>query len=173
MMGAFVHGIDRVSALLNRGAVLLAVVMAVLMIGCLCAEVFFRYVLRHSLAWSEEVALLLFTWVVLLFGSVGVREAFHVRISLAIDLLPARGRIWLERLTLLAITAFGLLLLKAGWDMALRNWTQVAPATRYPLPLLYASVVVMGALIALHAFARMIRPDPFPNTPVPEELPLE
>jgi TRAP-type C4-dicarboxylate transport system permease small subunit len=168
-MVAFVQGIDRASAALNRIAIFLAVIMAVLMIGCLCAEVFFRYVLRHSLPWSEEVALLLFTWVVLLFGSIGVREAFHVRISLVVNLLPERGRIWLERLTLLAIAAFGILLLKAGWDMALRNWTQVAPATRYPLPLLYGSIPVMGALIALHACARMIRPNPF----VVEDAPLE
>lgn len=168
-MGAFVQGIDRLSAALNRIAILFAVIMAVLMIGCLCAEVFFRYMLRHSLPWSEEVALLLFTWVVLLFGSIGVREAFHVRISLAIDRIPEHGRIWLERFTLLAIMVFGVLLAKAGWDMALRNWTQVAPATRYPLPLLYGSIPVMGALIALHACARMIRPNPF----VAEDLPLE
>ncbi len=160
-MVAFVQGIDRMSDALNRVAILLAVIMAVLMIGCLCAEVFFRYMLRHSLPWSEEVALLLFTWVVLLFGSIGVREAFHVRISLAINLLPKRWRVWMERFILFAIAIFGILILKAGWDMALRNWTQVAPATRYPLPLLYGSIPVMGALIALHACARMIRPNPF------------
>lgn len=168
-MPAFVQIIDRVSAGFNRVSTLVAVVMAVLMIGCLCAEVFFRYILRHSLPWSEEVALLLFTWVVLLFGSIGVREAFHVRIALLTNLLPERGKIWLERFTLFTIVAFGILLAKAGWDMTLRNWTQVAPATRYPLPLLYGSIPVMGVLIAFHAFARMIRPTPF----VAEDEPLE
>lgn len=41
------------------------------------------------------MALLLFTWIVLLLGSVGVREGFHVRVSLFTDMLSrARGWRW-------------------------------------------------------------------------------
>jgi TRAP-type C4-dicarboxylate transport system permease small subunit len=42
--------------------------------------------------------------------------------------------------------------------MVLRNWDQVAPATRYPLPFMYAAVPTMGALIAFHAFVRLVQP---------------
>lgn len=150
--------LDRLSAGLNRVAVIFAAAMAVLMIATLCAEVFFRYALDHSLPWSEEVALLLFTWVVLLFGSIGVREGFHVRVSVVLGLLPAGPRVWLERAILLGIAAFGAIIVDAGWDMVARNLDQVAPATRYPLPLLYGSVPVMGALILLHAVARLMQP---------------
>lgn len=154
-------GIDATSAAINRVVILMAALMAVMMVSSLCAEVFFRYILRHSLPWSEEVALLLFTWVVLLVGSIGVREGFHVRITLFVDWLPARLRDWLERITLLAILGFGVLIFFAGWGMMMRNWLQVAPAMRYPLPLLYGAVPMMGALIALHALALVLRPSPF------------
>lgn len=150
--------LDRASALANGLALAIAAVMAVLMIACLCGEVFFRYVLRHSLPWSEEVALLLFTWAVLLYGAVGVREGFHVRVSVMADCLPAAPRLWLERLILLAIAAFGAVMISAGWDMVERNLDQVAPATRYPLALLYGAVPLMGALIVLHAIARALQP---------------
>lgn len=152
------RGLDRLSGWLSLATVVIASAMAVGMIASLSLEVFFRFVLRHSLFWSEEVALLLFTWIVLLLGSVGVREGFHVRVSLFIDLLPPTGRLVLERLILAGLVLFGLAMAYAGWDMVLRNWDQVAPATRYPLPIMYAAVPAMGALITFHAFVRLIDP---------------
>ena len=152
------RGLDRLSGWLSLATVVIASAMAVGMIASLSLEVFFRFVLRHSLFWSEEVALLLFTWIVLLLGSVGVREGFHVRVSLFIDLLPPTGRLVLERLILAGLVLFGLAMAYAGWDMVLRNWDQVAPATRYPLPIMYAAVPAMGALITFHALVRLISP---------------
>lgn len=152
------HVLDRLSAVINRVALAAAVLLAVLMIACLCTEVFFRYALNHSLPWSEEVALLLFTWVVMLFGSIGVREGFHVRVSVIVDLLPPTVRLWLDRVILVGIAAFAVVIVDSGWDMVVRNLDQVAPATRYPLPLLYGAVPMMGALIVLHAAARLFQP---------------
>jgi TRAP-type C4-dicarboxylate transport system permease small subunit len=153
-----VHGLDRFSGWLSRLTVITAAAMAVVMIASLSIEVFFRFALRHSLSWSEELALLMFTWIVLLLGSVGVREGFHVRVSLLIDLLPAGARLVLERLILALLMLFGLAMAYSGWDMVARNWDQVAPATRYPLPFMYGAVPVMGLLIVLHASVRLVQP---------------
>lgn len=152
------RGLDRLSGWLSHITVIATAAMAVGMIASLCLEVFFRFMLRHSLFWSEEVALLLFTWIVLLLGSVGVREGFHVRVSLFTDMLPRTARLALDRLILAGLVLFGLVMAHAGWDMVLHNWDQVAPATRYPLPVMYAAVPAMGALIAFHAFVRLINP---------------
>ncbi len=149
---------DRVSAAISRMTVAAAAAMAAMMIVSLCLEVFFRYGLRRSLPWSEELALLLFTWVVLLFGSVGVREGFHVRVSLVVDYLPEALRMGLARLILVVIALFGLLMASAGWEMVTLNWDQVSPATRYPLPLLYAAVPVTGMFVAFHGLALAIQP---------------
>lgn len=157
-MTGIAGALDRLAAAINRIVVVAAAAMAVVMIGSLCLEVFFRYGLRRSLPWSEELALLLFTWVVLLFGSVGVREGFHVRVSLLVDYLPEIPRAIFDRLTLAAIVLFGLLMAHAGWEMVARNWDQVSPATRYPLPLLYAAVPAMGVLIAFHGIVLAVQP---------------
>lgn len=153
-----VNGLDRLSGWLSKLTVIAAAAMAVVMIVSLSIEVFFRFALRHSLSWSEELALLMFTWVVLLLGSVGVREGFHVRVSLLIDLLPAGARLGLERVIMAILVLFGLAMAWSGGDMVVRNWDQVAPATRYPLPFMYVAVPIMGLLIAFHAFVRMLRP---------------
>ena len=152
------RALDRLSEWLSNLTVVATALMAVAMIASLCLEVFYRFALRHSLFWSEEMALLLFTWIVLLLGSVGVREGFHVRVSLFTDMLPHAARLALERLILTGLILFGAAMAYAGWGIVLRNWDQVAPATRYPLPLLYAAVPAMGALIAFHAFVRLINP---------------
>lgn len=154
-----IQAIDRVSGWLSRLTVVVAAAMAVVMITSLCLEVFFRFALRHSLSWSEELALLLFTWIVLLLGSVGVREGFHVRVSLIVDRLPGAARMAIERLVMAGLVLFGLVMANDGWEMVVRNWDQVAPATRYPLPFMYAAVPTMGLLVALHAFVRLVAPE--------------
>jgi TRAP-type C4-dicarboxylate transport system permease small subunit len=153
-----VHSLDRLSGWISQLTVIAAASMAVVMIASLSLEVFFRFGLRHSLSWSEELALLLFTWVVLLLGSVGVREGFHVRVSLLIDCLPGGVRLAIERAIMAGLVLFGLAMTYAGWEMVVRNWDQVAPATRYPLPVMYAAVPVMGLLVAFHAFVRLLQP---------------
>lgn len=153
-----VRTIDHISGWLSRLTVIVAAGMAVVMIASLSLEVFFRFALRHSLFWSEELALLLFTWIVLLLGSVGVREGFHVRVSLFIDRLPDTARRLLERLIMAGLALFGLVMAYNGWEMVARNWDQVAPATRYPLPFMYAAVPTMGLLVAFHAFVRLVEP---------------
>ena len=44
-------------------------------------QVFMRYVLSASPAWSEQLALYVLVWTVLVAAAAGVREQFHIRIQ--------------------------------------------------------------------------------------------
>ena len=55
-------------------------------------QVFNRFVLKAPLAWSEDLAMLLFQWVVFLGAAVGVRRLRHFGIDLVVKKLPARMR---------------------------------------------------------------------------------
>src|SRR3546814_10853474 len=92
-----------------------AIALSMLMVVCLLLQIFFRYVVGDALVWSEEMALLSFAWVVLLLASVGVREGFHVRLTLFLHMLPEGPRAGMERLILLAIGGFGLFLTISGY----------------------------------------------------------
>jgi C4-dicarboxylate transporter DctM subunit len=59
------------------GTVLFALIMLV--------AVFFRYVLNDSLPWSDEVALIVFTWATLLFIASGYLHDKHVNLDLLIN----------------------------------------------------------------------------------------
>ena len=47
--------------------------MVVVMLGVLTAQIFLRYLFNIALSWSEELALALTTWTVLLMAALGVK----------------------------------------------------------------------------------------------------
>ncbi|MGD8429849.1 MAG: TRAP transporter small permease [Ectothiorhodospiraceae bacterium] len=148
--------IDAISLQLARLSMGVAAIAATVMVTSLLLGVFYRYVLQASLSWTGEVALFAFTWVVFLVSSLGVREGFHVRVTVVDGLLPEPALRVLHRLILLAIGVFGLVLLWTGYDFAVFTSSQVSAAIRYPVWMRNAAVPVGGALIAVHALARLL-----------------
>lgn len=147
--------IDILSRQLARLTMAFAVAAATAMVASLLLGVFYRYVLESSLAWTGEAALFCFTWVVFLVSSLGVREGFHVRVTVIDGFLPPLLRGGLHRLILLAIAVMGVIMLWTGYEFAAFTASQVSPAIRYPLWLRNAAVPVAGALIVVHALARL------------------
>ncbi len=146
------------SAGIARATGVVVVAMTAVCMASLILQVFSRYVLGSALIWTEELALFLFTWIVLLAGSLGVREGFHVRLTLLLDLLPAAARRQAERLINALFGLFGLLLLVSGWRYVEATLGQVSAAVRYPIEALHLAAPVAGVLIVVHALARVAEP---------------
>ncbi len=151
--------LDRFSEWAARLTRLAVVMMASICMASLIYQVFTRYFLGSAAFWTEELALLLFTWIVLLAGSLGVREGFHVRLTILLDPLPKIVRLWVERVIVLLVLCFGAILLVSGVDYVARTLGQVSAAVRYPIQVLTASAPVAGALIVCHALPRLLRPE--------------
>ncbi|MFT3821167.1 MAG: TRAP transporter small permease [Rubrivivax sp.] len=141
---------------LAAGAAMLVRLLTVAMLAVLGYQVFMRSALASPPSWSEEVTLLGFTWAVLLAVACGVRDAIHVRMDLLVDAAPPWAQAALERVVLAGIVFIGGFLAWAGFDYALASMGTTSAAVAYPMPLLYASAVVCGALIALFALERLL-----------------
>ncbi|MBC7135943.1 TRAP transporter small permease [Oceanibaculum nanhaiense] len=155
--------LDGLSSLAGRASGYVSVAMTLIMLAVLVAQVAARYFFNIALSWSEELSLLLFTWVVLLIGSLGVREGFHVRLTLLPDLLKPAQQRWLERLILLGILGFGVMLALGGYTYVIETVGQTSAAIAYPIEVLHLAAPVCGALVALHALAKLATsflPDP-------------
>lgn len=150
--------IDNIGAVVARVTGWLIIIMGSVMIIALILQIIFRYVFNSSLSWSEELALFLFTWVVLLAGSIGVREHMHVRLILVRDRFPSFGRMCFDFFAEALTIAFGLLLLIKGWDYTVATAEQgmVSAAVRYPLQYLYLVAPVAGGLIIFHGAINML-----------------
>jgi C4-dicarboxylate transporter DctM subunit len=85
-------GIDRVCTFCS-------VIATVAFAAVMSVGVFFRYVLNNSLAWSDEVALMVFTWAILLSIASGYLYDKHVNLDLVVRRLP---RVWQDRASVLA-----------------------------------------------------------------------
>lgn len=148
--------VEALSRMIATGVGVTVVVLACIMVGSLLVGVFFRYVLHSPLSWTGEVAMLSFAWIVLLTASTGVRDGFHVRISLLHGALPATVQRGLHYVLLLAVIVFGLALVVTGYQFTQLTLGQVSPAIGYPEWMRSVSLPVTGALITVHGIARLL-----------------
>lgn len=153
---AIAAGLESVSALSGRVTAAVAIVTTTLMFACMILQIVFRYIFADPLSWSEEAAVFLFIWTMLLLASLGVRERFHVRLELMFILLPKnRLRSLIELMITVVIIVFGIALIVTGAQMVELVWNNTSAAIRYPSQFLYFSVPVAGGLMVLHAVAQI------------------
>jgi TRAP-type C4-dicarboxylate transport system permease small subunit len=128
------------------------------MLGCIVYQVVTRYVLGAASSWSEEAAVLLFSWSVLGGLALGVHEGFHVRLTLLTERLPRGGRILAERLLDSATMALGLFLVWSAWRFLDITSGSVSAAIGYPTEILNALGIACGVLMTLFGLERALRP---------------
>lgn len=166
-MTAVGGAIDRVSQWLARLSMLLVVAMTVAFVAALLLQVFYRYVLNAPLAWSEELATLLFVWATLLAAATAIRSGDTLRLTFVEDALPPRRAAMLRAVQQVLVIIFGLVLILNGWRLTQLVWSNTSAAMGYPGWMLYLAAPVTGALLILHAAARLVRPP----APLAESLP--
>ncbi len=128
------------------------------MLACIAYQVVMRYVVGAASSWSEEMAVLLFSWSVLGGLALGVHEGFHVRLTVLPDRLPLGGRIAAERVLDAATAALGVFLAWSGWRFLDITGGSVSAAMGYPTEILNALAIACGALMALFGAERALRP---------------
>ena len=127
----------------------------------LCADVFLgvfsRYVMRSTFTWYDEIARLLFVWIVFLGAAVGVRRSGHFRLQLVIDRFPAGRRRAADISGVLAIMLFGGVLIEQGWKLVELGQFQQTPVMGLSKAYVYASMPAGGALIILYSLRHLRR----------------
>ena len=129
-----------------------------LMFACIALQVVMRYVFGNALSWSEKLALLMFSWAALGGLALGVREGFHVRLTLLLDWLPVTARRWGERAIELLTAAFGAYLLWSGWRYVDITRGGTSAAIAYPIELLHGIAPVAGLFVLIFAVERLVSP---------------
>lgn len=114
-------------------------------------QVVFRYVLKSSLPWSEEISRYLLVWTTFFGGAYGVRTAAHIGVEAVIILLPKKAREILNIFVILASIFLCVLIFKYGLDIV-RNQLrrgQTSPALRLPMGYVYAAIPTGMALFIM------------------------
>lgn len=152
MLKLLLHTISLCLSHLAKAAL---VVAAFVMVSSLLLGVFYRYVLQDAVSWSEEVALLGFTWTIFLAAALAVREDAHVRVSLIDSLVPGLADWVLRQLIWIVIAAIGAFMIWSGMAFIDLTIRQVSAAMRYPLWYRNGALPVAGGLILIFAIANL------------------
>ncbi|MBS0437660.1 MAG: TRAP transporter small permease subunit [Proteobacteria bacterium] len=142
---------------LARAAKGLVALFAGVMVGAIVWQVVTRGLIGRSPPWTEEVALLMFTWIVLLMTAICVREHLHVRVATLVRLLPPAGARAGESAIALLVAAIAAYLLWAGSAYLLEMRGAVSQAIRYPSELLYLAMPVASVLLLSFALENAVR----------------
>jgi len=134
----------------------MVVLLAVALILCLLIAIFFRYVVGQALSWPEELSMLLFAWLVLLASSLGVREGFHVRLTVIFNRFPSPLRKGMSYSIISLLIAFGAVLFWSGQDLVVRTSGNLSATLGYPLEIINSSAPVCGVLIVIHGLYRLL-----------------
>lgn len=154
------RALKRLSDIVVRISGYAVIAMGVVAMVSLILQVFSRYILTHTFVWTEELALFLFTWLVLITASIGVARGSHVRLTLLLDFLPGRPRAVTQRLIDFLVLLFAIAFAWSGHRYVGATLGQVSAAVNYPIVWLHAAAPVSGALMALHALARLLAGPP-------------
>lgn len=127
----------------------------VAMVAIVGWQVFGRYILDSSPSWTEQAALVLMIWYVMLASAAGVYEGFHIRIALLDEHLGA-GAVPLRRLIALIVLALGLVMAVYGLQLCWIVRGNVIPSLEISRAVAYAPLPIAGALIALFSFPQML-----------------
>jgi TRAP-type C4-dicarboxylate transport system permease small subunit len=141
--------------LVRMPELMLALLVAVLVVF-LSLAVIGRYLFDIGIAWSDELARMLFVWVVFVGFAVGIRHRGNIGVELVIDRLSPRKRRWALALQDFTVLAFSIFF---AWQALVTfkfSLMQRLPVMQVTIGWLYAAVLVAGLMMVGYAAANLV-----------------
>ena len=142
-----------VSLILRWLLTAMVLAMTLLILG----QVFWRYVLEAPFVWSEELSLLLMTWITFLGGALLLMRNEHLGIDIFVDRMPPLA----SKLSLLLgrglVLIFCLCLTYGAWILIEKTLHSITPGLQISVAWQYGGAFVGGSLMALVALDQFVR----------------
>lgn len=133
----------------------LLIALSIFTVVIIFGQVFMRYVLSSSLAWSEEIARYAFIWMIYIGVSYGVKKGKHLGVDAFSDLFQEKGKIILAIIANLSFLIFSAVVVYFGFDIVLRI-TRESAALQLPMGWVYAAPVAGMVLTMLRLLQRIL-----------------
>lgn len=139
------------SAIQGFSTVMLAIFMIILFV-----QVFFRYVLRDSIFWAEEVCRFGFVWIVLIGAVMGISAVTEVRMDLLESKYPPLLK-KIYRIFWYAACMFAAgFITYCGYQQVIVGGLQTSACLRISMKIVYACIPIGFGLMALFALQKLI-----------------
>lgn len=140
-------------------------VVIVTMLGAIIALVFAdviaRFAFSTSVAVANELARFCFVYMIYFGVSYAIRERRHMRVTVVVDALPIAWRRWVFALSELIFLIYSVVVSWLGVVITQQAFERgkILSSTEWPLGVLYAAIIISGALSAarlVHSLWRVV-----------------
>ncbi|KAA5608147.1 TRAP transporter small permease [Rhodovastum atsumiense] len=143
-------------AVLARICLKISVLGLLVILAAVLIQIFGRYVLNDSPAWTEILALVLVLYVTCLAAAVGVRDGRHIGMESLLIYAPESVRKWAEIVVYAGMIVFGLAMSYGGSVLSFEMMEYLNPGLPISQAWSYVPLAVGGVLIALFAIERIV-----------------
>jgi TRAP-type C4-dicarboxylate transport system permease small subunit len=120
-------------------------------------QVINRFLLKYPMAWSEELAMLLFQWVAFLGAAVGVKRISHFGIDLLVERLSEKAQKTLGHAVPLAMAVVAVVMVTEGFRLLELTKNQMYTTMEISHAWAYAATPVSGVLMIFYLIQSEIR----------------
>ncbi len=120
-------------------------------------QVFNRFILQTPLAWSEDLAMLLYQWVVFVGAALGVKRMRHFGIELVIRQFPEHWRHRVELLTPLVMLIVAVVMIVQGYNILTLNMHRIYATMDLSYTWAFLPIPLSGVLIIVYLIQIEVR----------------
>jgi len=135
----------------------IAAVMVVALAVIVFLQVFNRFILKTPLAWSEDLAMLLFQWVAFLGAAIGVKRIRHFGIELVVKQLPKKIQRKIEMVVPILMGILALTMITEGIRLIGFNKNRIYSSMDLSYIWAYLPIPVSGCLMILYLVWHEVR----------------
>ncbi len=129
--------LNKYKQLLDKLVRILAMTLFVGVIVLTIAQVLSRYLMKFPIAFSEELARILFIWISFLGAAMVMKDDEHIRLDVIMEKLSAQAARRLKIFIQLLISAFSIITAWKGIYLITITMQQVTPVARIPMGIVY------------------------------------
>lgn len=156
-MGVLLSRFVEVNKTIRRYLLLLSASGLVVMTVVIGWQVFARFLLNNSPAWSETFSLILMLYYIMLAAAVGVSEGFHLGIKIIIMRLSPTPQKWVMMAVDFLMAVFGLLMCVNCIRLVQYTHSHIIPTLNVSRAVAYWPFIISGVLIVLFSVERICK----------------
>lgn len=149
------HTLRSISLFLSNVAIGLSAIGLVGMTLAVSWQVFGRYVLNDSPAWTEPLSIQLMGWFILLGAAVGIRENYHLGFDVLRHVVPRPLARLMAIISMAVVLAFGAAMAVFSLDLVIGTWTATLPVLGWPGGTDFMPITFGGVLIVFFAVEQL------------------
>ncbi len=148
--------IRSISYYLNRIVEVFICIIGMVMAVVMAVQVFYRYVLNHSLFWSEEFGRICLVWLSFLGATSAYKRGMHIGIDFLVSKFSSKLQSTIKMVTVMLSIIFFLILVIFGFNFVTFVSYQKTAAIGLPMSIPYFIIPVCGVIFVIHALDMLL-----------------